>query len=350
MKHISTEEATNQATPIRQLLAASKEAELEVAVDDHIIRLTELTKPLWTLLDVHESRIITKRQLIEYYVSVSPYLLPLLKDRPLAIKRYPDGVGESSVLQRYFDEVPEFVETVEICSDGDGNNRPHILGQNLATLVWLADLAAVELYPWSSRVDAAGTSLPTIFINSMGTLEMSVLNYPDWLVLDVDAAEPDPTKAFERSQQAALCLHEHLSSLNLRHYVKLNDQASLQVIVPIVRQYSYDQVRQAARRISEIMAEQYADIFTNEWHVERRQGKVLLDWQQNTRAKTLASPYSVRATEIATVSLPLDWDALATVNPTELSLDRILAKPALLTPQPWSDILSHPQQLPADLL
>src|SRR5690606_28117908 len=112
----------------------------------------------------------------------------------------------------------------------------------------------------------------------------------------------------------------------------------------------YDQVRQAARRISEIMAEQYADIFTNEWHVERRQGKVLLDWQQNTRAKTLASPYSVRATEIATVSLPLDWDALATVNPTELSLDRILAKPALLTPQPWSDILSHPQQLPADLL
>jgi bifunctional non-homologous end joining protein LigD len=209
--------------------------------------------------------------------------------------------------------------------------------------VWLANLDTIEFHPWYSRINPDGTSLPTIFINSIGTLEMSVLNYPDWLVIDVDANQED-TQLSDQVQQGALLIHDYLQQRSIAHAAKVSGQGGLHIVVPIQRLYPYEQVRQAARRLCQQVADQHDELFTTEWHMDKRQGRIFLDWQQNARGKSLVAPYSLRATPEATVSWPISWDILASQEPFHPTL--------LTTPKVEDDAWDNqtPQELPAEWL
>jgi bifunctional non-homologous end joining protein LigD len=348
----TTEPEIAETTPItvaRQQLAASHGNETELALDNAIIHLTSLDKPLWPLTNDGEG--ITKRQVIEYYLKVADIMLPHLINRPLTLKRYPQGTQGPMVLQRHIDEVPEYVQTVEVCVDATGTNQQFLLCQNVASLVWMANLDTIEFHPWHSRINPEDTRLPTIFINSVGTLEMSVLNYPDWLVIDIDpsqtidSGEAPSLEGFDHARQAADLIHNYLDQIKLQHAVKLSGQGGLHIFVPIKRVYTYDQVRQAARIVCELLAKEH-NLFTTEWHVDKRQGRVFLDWQQNARGKSQIAPYSLRATPQATISWPIHWKSLPSIQPDQQTLISAL----IPSTDPWNDISAQAQELPESWL
>jgi bifunctional non-homologous end joining protein LigD len=179
---------------------------------------------------------------------------------------------------------------------------------------------------------------------------MSVLNYPDWLVLDIDPNEQGrgALHGFEQARQAALTIHQHLEKMSLYHVAKLSGKRGVHIYLPIKRLYKFDQVRKAAQRFSQQLAEKYGR-FTTEWHVDQRQGRVFLDWQQNSRAKSQAAPYSTRATIPPQVSWPVSWEELATTTPEQHTLENVLHNTEPIA-DPWDDILKHAQELPEEWL
>ena len=326
---------------------------IELSVHGQAIELTHLAKPMWSPSpDAPDEVDVTKRELLTYYLLAAPALLPFLRDRPLTVKRYPDGFDGKSFMQRHIDDAPPFVETVEICTDAHGNNEPFLLCQNLETLIWLVNMNTVEFHPWYSRIDPGDTGLPTIFINSAGTLEMSVLNYPDWLAFDIDPNEEGGAEdqIFERTLQASGLIHQYLDNLGLSHFVKLSGRRGIHIFVPLERLYTYDQVRMAAKKMSDQLAEAHDDVFTTEWHIEKRQGKVFLDWHQNARGKSMAAPFSARGTAQANVSMPLTWEGLADSNPSDFTVLKALHRPAIFEENPWKKLLDAAQKLPASLI
>lgn len=377
-----------------------------VDIDGYRLELTHLNKRLWVIQDEHTSpQILTKRKLLQYYASIALHILPHLADRPLTIKRLPDGLEGQSFIQRHLDDPPEYIQTVEMYADATGQNQHFFVCQNLASLIYLANLDAIELHPWYSRINPEATKLPTIFINSTGTLELSVANYPDVMVFDLDPSTEVGSEAgqllspFHQAKQAAELLREVLVSYQLDAFIKTSGQDGLHVVVPIIRQYPYDQVREAARRIGLYLTETYDKIFTTEWQMPKRQGRVFIDLSQNARSKSLIGAYSLRSNQQATISMPITWEELATVEPTDFSLNSMVgfdslvqeqavlevgvttsgeaveapmpsaskaqsteskvskrlsrqaaAKPMVLPKDPWRDILKHAQELPDALL
>lgn len=292
----------------------------QITVEGSVIELTHLAKPMWSASPEHPEQVnVSKRDMLHYYLTVAPQLLAYLKDRPLTVKRCPEGINGPSFMQRHIDNLPEFVQTVEICVDNQGNNQPFLLCQNLASLVWLVNQDVVEFHPWHSRINPEETKLPTIFINSMGTLDMSVLNYPDWLVMDIDPGEGSD---FDKTRAATLLIHQHLLGQSLNHLVKLSGKRGIHILLPLQRKYTFDQVRLAARRLSEQLADRFDDDFTTEWNVEQRHGKIFLDYQQNARGKSQVAAYSLRTTDQATISAPISWEALDLTSPTDLTLSQ----------------------------
>jgi bifunctional non-homologous end joining protein LigD len=199
--------------------------------------------------------------------------------------------------------------------------------------VWLAQIANIELHTWYSRTDNEPDAhgLPHTFAGSVEAFESSVLNYPDFMVFDLDpylysgkelhGAQPEPHAAgFELTCQAALWLKAVLDELGLRSFVKTSGKTGLHVFVPILRQFDYDAVRSLSEQICRFVLRQHPNETTMEWSVERRRGKVFLDHQQNTRGKTLATPYSPRALPGAPVSMPLRWEEVGKLYPEVFSI------------------------------
>ena len=170
---------------LEQLEGDSDRALVEVA--GHRIGLTNLNKPLWPESEGRPA--VTKGDMIRYYVRIAPALLPHLRHRPLTLTRYPNGIyGESFYQKHWAQGVPEYAETVNVFSSHNEGNGEYVMANNLATMVWLAQLADLELHPWLSRVlrtpDATG--LPDTFTGSEEAIRASVLNYPDYVVFDLD--------------------------------------------------------------------------------------------------------------------------------------------------------------------
>jgi bifunctional non-homologous end joining protein LigD len=222
--------------------------------------------------------------------------------------------------------------------------------------LWLANQDTIEFHPWHSRINPEQTGLPTIFINSTGTLEMSVLNYPDWLLFDIDPSQAaddqtdTPEAGFDRARQAALLVHQLLTDLGLQHLVKLSGKRGVHIFIPLQRLYPFDQVRQVAKKLSERLVDKHDDIFTTEWHIDKRQGRVFLDWQQNARGKSVVAPYSLRATDKATVSAPVSWPELTEVQPQKFTLESVSRQLVKLPAAFWPDLADQAQELPAELI
>ncbi|HXK32762.1 MAG TPA: non-homologous end-joining DNA ligase [Dehalococcoidia bacterium] len=341
-------------------LDGDERANFTLEIGDARIKLTNLDKEFWPATESHGPR--TKRELVRYYARVAPYLLPHLKDRPLTLTRYPNGIQGKSFYQKHWPHgfPSEFhVDRVRLYSSQNEEDQEYILCNNLPTLIWLAQLADIEMHAQMARVDPEpdGHDLPRTFTGSEENLEASLLNYPDFMIFDLDpyiyaghekmGDEPELNRrAFNKTREVALALKELLQQLRLSSFIKTTGKTGLHIYVPVLRHYNYDQIRAAAEVVGRYLIQQLPDDITMEWATTKRTGKVFFDHNQNTRGKTLAAEYSLRPSPGATVSAPVSWQELERVYPTDFDIDTMperLAKVGDL----WADILGAKQDLRA---
>lgn len=261
-------------------IPSGKSAELEVG--GRTVRLTNLDKPFWPELG------ITKRDLIQYYVDVSPVLLPHLVDRAMVMKRYPNGAGgEFFFMKRAPRPRPEWIRTCSIEHASESIIDFPVI-QDLASLMWVVNLGCIDLNQWYARCDD--------------------VDRPDYLHFDLD---PVPEAGFDRVLETALLVRGALDSLGMPSYAKTTGSRGIHVYVPIVRGPDQKQVWTFAKAFARTMAARHPKLVTAEYRVAKRPpDHVLVDYNQNAWGRTLASVYSVRPKPLATVSAPVTWEEI----------------------------------------
>ena len=322
----STDEAD---AVIEQVRALKKEG--EVHIGDASIHVSNLDKVMWPA--TADEPPATKRDLIEYYARMSPYLLRQVRDRPLTMTRYPNGIEGKFFYQKHVDDPPPYVRTVMVHSETERGDQQYLLVNNVATLVWLAQMADIALHTSLARVNPEpdGHHLSREFHGSKAQVERSLLNYPDFVLFDLDpyiyrgdeakGEEPELNKkAFEATSKVALWLKELLDGAALSSFVKTSGATGLHIYVPVKRQYDYETIRGVAHTLGGFLVRQHPREVTMEWASEKRRGMVFFDANQNARIKNLACAYSPRAKPGAPVSMPLRWDDLGKVYPTEFTI------------------------------
>ncbi|HEV8228913.1 MAG TPA: DNA ligase D, partial [Candidatus Limnocylindria bacterium] len=254
-------------------------------VDGHDIRLTNLEKVLFP------EDGYTKADLIRYYTEVSPYLLPAIKDRPLTLKVMPDGIAGPFFYQKDKPEfTPKWVQTwVDRTAEREGG-IDYVLGNDLATLVWLANYTAIEIHPWLSRVDDP--------------------EHPDIAIIDLD---PQTGATWDDVKEAAAIVHELLDALDLQGFPKTTGSRGIHVWVPIARRYTFEESRTFVLELGKAARERAPKLITVEVVKDRRRG-IYIDFLQNVGGKTTAGPYSVRPIRRAPVSAPLRWDEIPSLG------------------------------------
>lgn len=317
------------AAVLDQLAGAG--ADVELAVAGERVAVGSLDKVLWP--EVPGQRALTKRDLLAYYARVAPVLLPHIRDRPLTLTRYPDGITGGSFYQKHADYAPEFVERVPVHSESKGGAQEFLLCNNLPTLLWLGQIADLAIHTSLARV-RPGPDAPeagTDFRSSRAALEASVLNRPDVLLFDLDpyiyagdeaaGAEPELNRRGWRATcDAARWLRELLGTAGLSAYLKTSGATGLHIYVPIARNLTYPEVRSLAETFAGFLLRAHPRELTTEWSVDRRTGRVFVDVNQNARIKNLAAPYSPRTKPGAPVSTPLRWSELDRVYPPDFTM------------------------------
>jgi len=280
----------------------ARTAAVEVEVERRQLRLSNLEKVLYPAVG------FTKGQVIDYYTRIAPVLLPHLHNRPLTLKRYPNGVEE-----KYFYEKqapshrPDWVKTVPV--PARGRTIDFVLCNDLPTLVWLANLADLELH----------TSL---------SLAKNI-QQPSTLAFDLD---PGPPATIVECAEVALLLREMFDNWKLESFAKSSGSKGMQMYVPLNTKVSYDETKPFAKALADLLAREHPDLVVSSQKKELRGGKVLVDWSQNDEHKTTVNVYSLRAREQPTVSTPLTWDeveALADSGDPQLAVfdsDAVLAR------------------------
>jgi bifunctional non-homologous end joining protein LigD len=318
---------------VKKLLDHTGE-KLTLEVEGYEIAFSNLNKVFWP--EHGQQRALTKRDLIVYFARVAPYILPHTTDRPLTLVRFPNGIKGGHFYQKHYETgpLPPFVQTTWLYSDQNKGDGEYLRINNLPTLLWLGQLADIELHTWYSRVDPSGDAegLPTTFAGSVENMQQSVLNYPDFVVFDLDpylysgqearGEEPElHPEGFAATCQVALWLKEMLDGLGLTSFVKTTGRTGLHVYVPIRRTLDYHATHSVSETIARVLAQQHPREVTIEWAVDKRRGKVFADYNQNVRGKTLASIYSPRVLPWAAVSMPLRWDEVGKgVFPTDFTI------------------------------
>ncbi len=335
-----------------------KATRIDLAVGSARIRLTNLDRQYWPANPRSRHAAITKRNLLRYLARVSPYMLPHLKDRPLTMIRMPEGINGERFFQKHWSqERPDFVETITVFSGHKDEQHDYLLANNLPTLLWLGQVGTLEFHIWHSRaaVGPDAVSKRTDYSSSLEALESSVLNYPDYLVFDIDpyiysgkeakGAEPELNKkGFATGRRVAFWLRELLKEMSLDALVKTSGKTGLHVFVPIERTVSFDEARAICEMVGRHLMRAHPKDITMEWAVEKRTGKIFIDYNMNVRGKTLNVAYSPRGVPGAPISMPLSWEELEAAEPTNFTLANALAR-LDRTGDRWHDVLSTKQSL-----
>ncbi|HXX43053.1 MAG TPA: non-homologous end-joining DNA ligase [Chthoniobacterales bacterium] len=228
----------------------------------------------------------TKGQVIDYYVRIAPVLLPHLKDRPLTMKRYPNGVdGEFFYEKNCPTHRPKWVKTAKVWSEGNNRYMNYCLAQDLPTLVWAANLADLELH--TSLARKKDVTRPTL------------------MVFDLDPGTPAD---IVQCCQVGLWLRDLLGKLKLKSFAKTSGSKGLQIYVPLNTAVTFDQTKDLARAFGQLLEQEHGNLVTSNMSKSVRKGKVFVDWSQNDEHKTTICVYSLRAKEEPTVSTPVMWD------------------------------------------
>jgi len=289
-------EMKTKATPKKSTKPTEKEK--EVTLNRHTVKLTNQDK-IYFPKDG-----ITKGDVIEYYQSVAEYILPYLKNRPLSLNRFPNGIEEQGFYQKDAgDNMPEWIKTTEVYSESNDKYIDYVYCNDKATLAYLNNLGCIDLNPWNS-------TLPD-------------LEHPDYLVLDLD---PSKKNTFDHVIETALQVNEVLNSVKIKGCCKTSGSTGIHVYIPMGGKYDFDQVKDFAHILMKQVHEQLPEITTLERSLQKRDDKkIYLDYLQNRTGQTLASAYSLRPKEGASVSMPLDWDEVKPgMKPTDFTIDNAL--------------------------
>ena len=228
----------------------------------------------------------TKQQVIDFYVRIAPAMLPHLAGRPLTRKRYPNGVDEEFFYEKNAPQHrPDWVKTAPIWSEGNHRMVHYILADDLSTLVWLANLAAIELHP--SLALAKDITCPTM------------------MVFDLD---PGPPANIVQCCQVGLWLREIFDHFKLQSFPKTSGSKGLQIYVPLNTPTKYEFTKTFARALAQLLEQEHRDMVVSDMKKTLRTGKVFVDWSQNDEHKTTVAVYSLLARERPTVSTPVTWE------------------------------------------
>ena len=331
---------------------------LELAVGGARIKLTNLDRVYWPAAPRAQHPATTKRDLIRYLAGVARFMLPHLADRPLTMIRMPEGIDGERFFQKHWAQaLPEFVESVTVFSEHKDEKHRYLLANNLPTLLWLGQVGTLEFHVWHSRAqpspEAAGR--PTDYASSLAALETSILNYPDYLVFDIDpyiysgkeaqGAEPELNRrGFAVGKRVAFWLRELLKQMSLEAIVKTSGKTGLHVFVPIERTVTFDESRHICETVGRHVMRAHPKDITMEWAVEKRTGKIFIDYNMNVRGKTLNVAYSPRGVPGAPVSMPLSWEELEAAEPMDFTINNVPARLAKNGDR-WHDVLETKQSL-----
>jgi bifunctional non-homologous end joining protein LigD len=258
-------------------LAMSKKAEL--IVDDRKLQVSNLDKVLYPKPG------FTKAQVIDYYIRIAPALLPHVKDRPLTMKRYPDGVeGQFFYEKNCPAHRPKWVQTAKVWSEGNQRIMHYCLANDLPTLVWAANLADLELHTSLSRKNN--------------------VERPTMMVFDLDPGAPAD---IVQCCHVGIWLRELLEGMKLKAFAKTSGSKGLQIYVPLNTPVTYSQTKGLSRSLAQGLEQEHAGLVTANMSKAVRKGKVFVDWSQNDEHKTTICVYSLRAKEEPTVSTPVTW-------------------------------------------
>ena len=251
-----------------------------IDVQGRQLKLSNLQKVLYPAVG------FTKQQVIDYYVRIAPAILPHLTGRALTRKRYPDGVdGEPFFEKNAPMHKPDWVKTAPIWSEGGRRTVHYILANDLATLVWLANLAALELHP--SLALAKDIKCPTA------------------MVFDLD---PGPPANIVQCCQVAFWLRDIFEHFGLQSFPKTSGSKGLQIYVPLNTPTSFDQTKMFSHALAQLLEQEHPEHVVSDMKKHLRTNKVFVDWSQNDEHKTTVAVYSLRAREHPTVSTPVTWD------------------------------------------
>jgi bifunctional non-homologous end joining protein LigD len=291
----STAPAVDDVEVAERVAAAAAEPTAAMAADSKLgieVRVTNPNKVFWP------DEGYTKADLVDYYVAMAPWLLPYLRDRPVVLTRYPDGIAGKSFFQKDApDFVPAWVRTERIYSKDAEREINYFVVNDVDTLKYVANSASIPLHLWSSRLASQ--------------------DRPDWLVLDLD-----PKGApFADVVEVARALHEILETIELPNYVKTSGSTGLHILVPLGAAYGYEEARTFARLLAMLAQEAAPDLVTLSRPVRSRGGKVYVDYVQNGHGRTIAAPYSLRPLPGAPASCPLEWrEVTPQLDPSRFTL------------------------------
>lgn len=264
---------------------------------------------------------LTKAHLLKYYSEMSSYVLPYIKNRPLVMKRYPDGIKGDSFYQKDCPTyAPAWVDTIPV--KHTDKKVDYIICNDTATLVWLAAQGCIEIHAWLSTKEK--------------------LDFPDLAVMDLDPAEG---VSFSEVGRVAMLVKETLEYFQLHPFIKTSGASGLHIFVPVYPEYSFDVVVACMKYIAELIVASYPERCTVERKVDKRSGKVYLDYLQNGRGKTMAFPYSLRPLPGAPVSTPLQWQEVPGLSdPAVYNINTILTRLSDIG-DPWQNIATYRRSL-----
>lgn len=277
------------------------------------VRLTRLDKVLYPAAGY------TKADVLMYYVRAAPLVLPFLHGRPLTMHRFPDGVGMDGFYEKNAPAgTPAYVDIFTRWSETSERDVRYVLCNNLDTLVWIANLASLEIHAALSTA--------------------SSFESPDLMLFDID---PEPPLTFDDVIEVAHMVRGHLEGHGIRSYVKTSGKKGVHIVVPLASGYLFSAARDFAHNIGKAISRD-TPLVVSEFPQSRDRGTVYIDYLQNAHGKTMVAPYSLRATPGATVSTPVLWDELKKgIRPEGFNISTVLSR----NEEPWRDILEDRQKI-----
>jgi bifunctional non-homologous end joining protein LigD len=248
-------------------------------IGGHDLKFTSLSKVYWP------KEKVTKRDMLNYYYQVAPYMLPYYKDKPQTLYRFPHGIeGEAFYQKDVKGKAPEWIKTFPYFSYADNREKEFLVITNEASLLYVASLGCIEINPWSSRIQSPDN--------------------PDWCIIDLD---PDKN-TFEQVIEAAQVTKKILDAADIPSYPKTSGSTGLHIYIPFGAKYDYEQSKEFGRVIARLVHEQIPEFTSIERKTKDRGGKMYIDFLQNRPQATVAGPYSLRPKPGAPVSMPLHWE------------------------------------------
>jgi len=256
----------------------SSHSEFSLDIDGVTVQITNPDKLYWP------NPPLTKYDLLDYYIKMSDYILPYLKDRPESLHRHPNGIFGDSFYQKDHENLPDWIETIEISSKASAKDINYLLCQNQATLLYMNNLGCIELHPWHSTIYQ--------------------LNHPDYAIIDLD---PSAENNFEEVIETALMVKQVIDRAKIKGFCKTSGASGLHIYIPMGALYTYEEARDFTKLLCIYVNEALPELTTLERSLKKRGPKIYLDYLQNRKGQTIASAYSVRPQKLATVSTPLKW-------------------------------------------